>query len=312
VADTLLIYNPAAGRISVRPFISSVIRTLTDHDWRVEVAESLNGRHTTQLARMAAREDFRAVFAIGGDGTAGQAAAGLIGSPTALGILPAGTTNVWAQEMGIHAFVWPHIRALSQNAQILVESKPYAVDVGICNGQPFLMWAGIGLDAMTVKKQTPRKRFEKYLSIPEYAATTIWNATIWHGMNLQVTADDKQVAGHYLLAVANNIRHYATVRISPSAYLDDGQMDLWLFAGSTLADAFRVMFDILSGKHETSDQARCIPFHKAIIKSGTPFSLQVDGEPMQGTQQASIEIIQGGLQLLLPPQARFLLYNETV
>ncbi len=90
-----LIYNPAAGRISVRPFIGSVIRTLNDHGWRVEVAESLNGRHTTQLARMAAQENFRAVFAIGGDGTAGQAAAGLIGSETALGVLPAGTTRYW-------------------------------------------------------------------------------------------------------------------------------------------------------------------------------------------------------------------------
>jgi diacylglycerol kinase (ATP) len=312
MADTLLIYNPAAGRISVRPFIGGVIRTLNDHGWRVEVAESLNGRHTTQLARMAALENFRAVFAIGGDGTAGQAASGLIGSSTALGILPAGTTNVWAQELGINAFVWPHIRALVQNTRLLIESTPCAVDVGMCNGQPFLMWAGIGLDAMTVQKLSPRKRFEKYLSITEYAATTIWNATIWHGMNLQVTADEKQVAGHYLLAVANNIRHYATAKISPLAYLDDGLMDLWLFSGSTLADAFRVMFDILSGLHRTSDQVRCIPFRKALIESGTPFSLQMDGEPMLGTHQASIEVLQGSLQVLIPAHARVLLQGEKV
>ena len=43
--------------------------------------------------------------------------------------------------------------------------NPCAIDVGICNDQPFMMWAGIGLDAMTVKKLKPRKRFEKYLSI---------------------------------------------------------------------------------------------------------------------------------------------------
>ncbi len=312
MADTLLIYNPAAGRISVRPFIGGVIRTLSDHGCRVEVAESLNGRHTTQLARMAAQENYQAVYAIGGDGTAGQAAAGLIGSSTALGVLPAGTTNAWAQELGINAFVWPHLRALSQNARMLAESTPCAMDVGMCNSQPFLMWAGIGLDAMTVQKLMPRKRFEKYLSITQYAATTIWNATIWHGMNLHVTADDKQVEGHYLLAVASNIRHYATAVISPSACLDDGLMDLWLFSGSTLADAFRVMFDILSGQHESSDQARCIPFRKAFIESATPFSLQMDGEPMLGTQQASLEVLQGSLQVLIPPQARVLLRNEKV
>ena len=65
MVDALLIYNPAAGRISVRPFVGGVIHTLNDHGWRVEVAESLNGRHTTQLARVAAQENFRAVFAMG-------------------------------------------------------------------------------------------------------------------------------------------------------------------------------------------------------------------------------------------------------
>ena len=128
-----------------------------------------------------------------------------------------------------------------------------------------MMWAGIGLDALTVKKLEPRKRFEKYLSVPEYFATTVWNATLWHGMNLRVSADDKQVEGHYLLAVASNIRHYigGMAEISPQAYLDDGLMELWLFSGSTLADAFRHFFDMQSGRHLTSDQARCIPFRKA-------------------------------------------------
>ncbi len=304
MVDTLLIYNPAAGRISVGPFIGGVIRTLSDHGWRVEVAESLNGRHTTQLARMAAKENFRAVFAIGGDGTAGQAAAGLIGSQTSLGILPAGTTNVWAQDLGIHAFVWSHIRALSQNARLLAESKPCLIDVGLCNGQPFLMWAGIGLDAMTVKKLTPRKRFEKYLSITEYAATTFLNATLWHGMDLHVTVDDKHIKGHYLLAVATNIRRYAFAELSPHGYLDDGLIDLWLFSGSTLADAFRVMFDMLAGQHTSSDEARCIPFRQATIESETPFSLQMDGEAMLGTQRIFLETLPQKLSILMPQEAR--------
>ena len=314
MADTLLIYNPAAGRISVRPFIGGVIRALNDYGWRVEVAESLNGRHTTQLARMAAQENFHAVFVIGGDGTVGQAASGLIDSETALAVLPAGTANVWALELGMQAFTWPRWRLLHENARLLADVKPCAIDVGLCNDQPFMMWAGIGLDALTVKKLEPRKRFEKYLAVPEYFATTVWNATLWHGMNLRVRADDKQVEGHYLLAVASNIRHYigGLAEISPGTYLDDGLMDLWLLSGSNLADAFRHFFDMQSGRHLTSDQARCIPFRNALIESATPFSLQMDGEPMLGTQQASLVVLQGRLQVLNPPQARVLLCNEKV
>jgi diacylglycerol kinase (ATP) len=309
MVDALLIYNPAAGRVSVRPFIGGVIRTLNDCGWRMEVAESVNGRHTTQLARMAATDHFRAVFAIGGDGTAGQAAAGLIGSQTALSVLPAGTANVWARELGMDAFVWPRWRVLRENARLLAKSNPCIVDVGLCNGQPFLMWAGVGLDALTVKKLEPRKRFEKYLSVPEYFATTVWNVALWHGMDLRVTADEKQVEGHYLLAVASNIRHYlgGVAEISPSAYLDDGEMDLWLLSGSNLMDAFRHFFDMLAGRHLTSEQARRIPFRKAYIESDTPFSLQVDGDPMLGASKVSLEVIPKGLHVLMPAQALHLL-----
>ena len=306
MADALLIYNPAAGRIPVRYFIGGVIRALNDSGWRVEVAESVNGRHTTQLARMAAQENLRAVFAVGGDGTAGQAASGLIGSQTALGVLPAGTANVWARELGINAFTLSHARSLRQNARLLAESEPCAVDVGLCNGQPFLMWAGVGLDAMTVKKLEPRERFEKYLGVPEYFATTVWNMTLWHGMNLRVLADEKQVEGHYLLAVVSNIRHYVggVAQISPHAFINDGQMDLWLFTGSTLADAFRHFFDMRAGRHVTSDLARCIPFRTAHIESEIAFPIQMDGEPMIGATRVDIEVLPRSLRVLMPLQSR--------
>jgi diacylglycerol kinase family enzyme len=212
------------------------------------------------------------------------------------------------------AFTWPRWRSLKENARLLAEVKPCAIDVGLCNDQPFMLWAGIGLDAMTVRKLEPRKRFEKYLSIPEFFAATVWNATLWHGMNLRVSADDKHIEGHYMLAVASNIRHYVggVAEISPEACIDDGVMDLWLFSGSTLADAFRHFFDMLSGRHLTSEQARCIPFHTGSIESSTPFSIQLDGEPMLGALQISIKVVHGGLKVLLPPQAGYLLQAAKV
>jgi len=307
--NALLIYNPAAGRFSAGPFIASVVRTLNQTGWRVEVVETVDGRHARQLARQAANEKFRAVFAIGGDGTVGQVAGGLMGSPTALGVLPAGTANVWAIELGLTAFTWTRWRALRENARLLAEAAVCKVDVGLCNDQPFLMWAGIGLDAITVHKLEPRRRFEKYLAVPQYAATAIWSASIWHGMTLRVWADEKRVEGHFLLAVASNIRHYlgGLATLSPGAYLDDGVMDLWLFSGRNLADAFRHFFAMRAGRHLTSDEARCLPFRRVRIESDTPFSLQMDGEPMLGAQQAVLSIVPRSLCVLIPPQARGLL-----
>lgn len=298
----------------MRPFLSNVIRPLQEHGWRLEVAETVNGRHATQLARLAANENLRAVFAIGGDGTIGQVAAGLVGSQTALGVLPAGTSNVWARELGLPAFTWLNLRALEANARRLAQASVYAIDIGLCNEQPFLMWAGIGLDALTVHKLEPRKRFAKYLATPHYAAATIWNVSLWHGLNLRVWANDRCIEGRFLLAVASNIRHYlgGLTQLSPRACLDDGAMDLWLLSGDDLADAFRHFFNLRAGRHLTSesDQARCVPFQTVRIESDTAFPIQLDGEPMLGTSEANLRVIPKGLRVLLPQEARYLLCLE--
>ena len=303
--DVLLIFNPAAGRFPVKPFIQNIVRTLSANHWRVHVAETLNGRHSTQLARQAGLENYYAAFAIGGDGTVGQVANGLLGSDTALGVLPAGTANVWARELGLPTFTWWRWNSLRENAHLLSKSSIVDIDVGLCNQQAFLMWTGIGLDAMTVNKLEPRKRFYKYLTVPHYMAATIYNVSFWHGMNLNVWADDQKVEGHYLLAIASNIRHYmgGLSEISPQALIDDGKMELWLLSGSTLADTFRHFFELASGRHITSDYARCILFQKLRIESETPFSIQMDGEPMLAGNKVEISIIQRGLHVLLPPQA---------
>jgi len=303
--NAILIYNPAAGRLSVKPFIPGIVRVLNSKDWQVQVAETLNGRHTTQLAHQAAIEGYQAAFAIGGDGTVGHVASGLIGSQTALGVLPAGTSNVWARELGLPAFTWAHLNCLRENSQILADCPICDVDVGFCNGQPFLMWTGIGLDAMTVQKLEPRKRFYKYISVPHFAATTIYNASLWHGMNLNVWADGLKVEGHYLLAVASNIRHYlgGMAVISPEAYIDDGIMELWLFSGSNLADAFRHLFELTSGRHITSESTRCIHFKRLRIESEIPFSIQMDGDPMMAGKQTEISVLPLGLRVLLPANA---------
>ena len=308
----LLLYNPAAGRVPVRSFVRGILRPLRAAGWRVEIAETLSGSHATQVARHAAAEKFDAVFAIGGDGTVGQIASGLMNSETALGVLPAGTMNVWATELGQHTFDWLHNQALQQNARLLANAPVYRVDVGMCNDHPFLLWTGIGLDAMTIQQLEPRPRFVKYVSVPQYFAATVWNAAIWHGMDLRVWADDQRVDGHYLLAVATNIRRYVggMAVLSPDAYLDDGEMDMWLMSGNNIADALRHFFDLLAGRHLTSDQARCLAFHSARVESDTAISIQVDGEPMLAGKLAELKIEKQALKVIMPPKGLDLLKEK--
>src|SRR5258706_7175299 len=103
--SAIIVYNPAAGRFSVKPFIKSAVKELESEGWQVEAAETRSGAHTIELAKQAAAEKRDAVFAVGGDGTIGNVVNGLVGSETALGVLPAGTANLWGYEFGVDSFL---------------------------------------------------------------------------------------------------------------------------------------------------------------------------------------------------------------
>src|SRR4030042_753237 len=72
---------------------------------------------------------------------------------------------------------------------------------GLGGSTPFLMWAGVGLDAFAIHHIEPRQRSEKFFANMTYVAETVWHASYWRGNNLFVTADHLHVSGHYLLAV---------------------------------------------------------------------------------------------------------------
>jgi len=309
--SAIIVYNPAAGRFSVKPFLKSTVKELESNGWKVDTAETQSGEHTIELAKQAAAEKKDAVFAVGGDGTIGNVVNGLIGSDTALAVLPAGTANVWSIELGLRPFTWAHPWVLRKNASILANAPCYAVDVGKCNDFAFMMWAGIGLDALTIQSLEPRIRIEKFFAMPEYAAKTILNAAQWSGIRLRLWADEHEVEGHFILAVATNIRHYmgGLSVISPEAYLDDNLLDLWLFSGSNLGDALRHAYDLWRGNHITSGAAHRITFHNLRVEADSPYWVQTDGEPRGSTRTTEITVQARALKMLMPPQGMELIKN---
>jgi YegS/Rv2252/BmrU family lipid kinase len=312
--SAVIVYNPAAGRFPVKPFIKSAVEELETAGWRVDVQATRSGTHTVELARQAAAEKKDAVFAVGGDGTIGNVVNGLIDSDTALGVLPAGTANVWSMELGLSPFAWTRPWVLRQNASLLANAPVHYIDVGMCNEFSFMMWAGIGLDALTIQSIEPRIRLEKFFAMPEYTARTIWKAATWNGIHLRLWADGEEVEGRFILAVATNIRHYmgGLSKLSPDAYLDDGLLDMWLFSGSHLGDALRHAYDMWRGNHFTSDTARRIAFQSLRIEAESPYWIQTDGEPRGSTQRTDIHVRSRALRMLMPPRGMNLLKNGSL
>lgn len=264
-------------------------------------------------AQQASEQGLDAYFVVGGDGTINLAARGLVGSQTALGVLPGGTANVFAQELGLRGLSWTRIMALEESVRQLMHAEARWVDLGWCDSTPFLLWAGVGLDAFVIHRIEPRARWEKHFAVLGYAASSVWHAATWHGINMSLTADGELIQGHYLMGLASNVHLYAggIAQLSPQARLDDGILDLWLFEGATLGDAVQCAWDVFSGRHTEKDRVRLINFQSLIIETEVPMYLQVDGEPVfSDSRKFELHVQKQALKVLVPHNTPWQLFSE--
>ncbi len=298
-----MIYNPNAGRFPSLMLAERAVQVLESSGWSIRLIGTHSAGHVTDLAKRAAREHKDALFVVGGDGTINLAVRGLAGSDTALGVLPGGTANVLAQELGLPGLTWTRWMALEESARLLKNATVREADIGECGGVPFLMWAGIGLDAFAIHHIEPRPRVEKLFANAVYAASAAYHASLWRGVNLQVTSDRSHISGHFLMALISNIHLYAggLAKVSPSALLDDGLMDLWLFEGATVGDTIQLVLDLYAGRHVDSEKAHQLSFTNLRLESDSSLYVQVDAEPLEYDEHCiEIKVISKGIKLLVP------------
>lgn len=305
MTSTILVYNPTAGRYPSRMLTERAAKVLESHGWQVGIEVSTDGSQIPVLAREAVQENLDSIIIVGGDGSINKALPSLVGTDTALGVLPAGTGNVWAQELGLPGLSWTRWRALEESAHRLANGVTRQVDVGKCAGKYFLLWSGIGIDAFIVHRIEPRKQWEKNFTLVRYAADVVWSASRWQGVDIRVLVDGTQVEGKYMLVEVSNIRLYAggLATLSPQATLDDGLMELWLFEGDSLEEILQQAWALLSGRHVNSERVKFVQFNRIVLESDSPIYLQMDGEPEVGGKQVAISVLPRQLKVIVPDQA---------
>jgi diacylglycerol kinase (ATP) len=307
-----LIYNPVAGRYPSWLLVERAVKLFIQNGWEIHLESSMTREHVTQLAYQAVEEGMDALFVVGGDGTINNALPGLLNSQTALGILPAGTANVWAQELGLASLTWTRWNAIQYCASLLTQGSIFEIDVGECNGRSFLLWAGVGLDGYIVHRIEPRSRWAKNLAVLHYGASAIWYASQWHGMNIQIEADGQAIGGHYLLVLASNITLYAggILHLSHENRLDDGQMELWLLEGESMGDTIQRAWDLTAGQKDHSEQIRKLSFTHLVLESDSPLYVQLDGEPWPIFGKVEIKVKPKALRVLVPRLPHPLLFRD--
>jgi diacylglycerol kinase (ATP) len=223
----LILFNPAAGQANLRAALEAAATTWRQAGWQVEICPTEYAGHGTVLAQQAAQAGVSVVAAAGGDGTVNEVVNGIVNTPTALAVLPIGTVNIWAREMGLPLDV-------RQSAQAFLEATRAQVDVGKATSpageRHFLLMAGIGFDAaVTAGVRSEQKRRLGAIAYVKHAFHLAWQ---FQGIRTHLRIDGKRIPGRVLMLVIGNSQLYGgVVKITAHAVLDDGLLDVCVIKG---------------------------------------------------------------------------------
>lgn len=296
-----LVFNPVAGTRDMTRLVHGAAETMRAGGWQVSVLPTRQPGDMNQLAAQAVRDGAQAVFAAGGDGTVGAVAEALAGSEAVMGVLPVGTANIWALELGL-AHRLDTADAVARCVAVQIQAPVRRVDMGRCGDRAFLLWAGIGLDAHVIAGIEPRpwwgKRFgEKYF----YVAGLIAAMNI-RGANMTVRATSGSVTGRKLLAVVSNVRRYAGASnmLDPLACAADGTMSVWTMDGDHYFHALEQLRRYELARHIGHPKVQSLTGSTIHIKLDRPVQMQFDGELAGRVAEASFDVWRGALRVFVP------------
>jgi diacylglycerol kinase (ATP) len=321
-----LIYNPSGGQVVVRHELDNVVDFLNRYGWSVTLRETSKPLEATELARHAVNQGAKVVVAAGGDGTVNEVANGLVNTDVALGVLPVGTTNTWALQMGIPALnpIIPGIQAvkliaaleeriarplpasyyrkvLLNAARVLVEGHTVAVDMGELSGRHFLMWAGMGFDAAIAQSIPLREK--RALGSWAYVFPTIESIYKYSGTDVYLNLDGKVVKASTPFIVVSNIQLYGgVIAIGAKACVNDAKLDVCIFKGGGFFTFVQQAAKVLAHKHLQDPTVEYYQCREIVVESAHSLPVHVDGEPFT-TTPAAIHTVPSSLKVIVPKTA---------
>ncbi|HEX4438506.1 MAG TPA: diacylglycerol kinase family protein [Thermoanaerobaculia bacterium] len=268
----ILIYNPTAGQKDRRKQMSDVIDRARERGIELINAPTTGPGDATEIVRTFLKRGLDVVVASGGDGTISEVAAGLAGSAVPLAILPSGTSNVLAVELGIPLDV------IAAEA-LLIDGVPTPIPIADVDGRPFLMWAGSGLDARIMENMN--LTLKRWLGRAGIFFTAAKEFAQYEFPRLEVEIDGTTHEATF--AVVSRARHYAgNWIIAPDARIGGEAFEVLIFPHRDKAKLFQMFVAMQRGRgeHLNDGLAKIVSGRDVSIRSLESYAVevQVDGD----------------------------------
>jgi YegS/Rv2252/BmrU family lipid kinase len=299
--SSYLIYNPAAGKLQRNPsLIPQVLDTLRANGHSIQPLPTRAPGDAPNLARQCVANGAYSVYVAGGDGTVNEVVNGLAGSHVPLGVLPGGTANCLAVELGIGTDL---LRAARGTARW----QARRIALGLCRNtnqdqRYFVAMAGAGVDAQIVRDVNPGVK-------RKLGKVAYWLAgfgSMWKKLpELQVQSAAGQARVSF--ALASRVRNYGgDLEIAKSIHLGTPKFETVLFEGQYAFRYMKYLAGVLVNQHRgmSGVHVHLLDHLELRAVNGHPIYVQLDGEEF-GQLPVKLEVAPDALTLLVPPETEW-------
>ncbi|MCD8292702.1 MAG: diacylglycerol kinase family lipid kinase [Prevotellaceae bacterium] len=284
------IVNPISGT-QEKTHILKCVHERIDRD--IYVPEIIHTDYAGQAVELAARlsaEGYFAVVAVGGDGTINEVARSLVGTRTALGIIPCGSGNGLARHLQLPM-------EAKRAVEVINEGVTGFMDYGKINDTPFFCTCGIGFDAFVSLKfsesgrRGPLTYLEKALvEILKYRPETYEVETDGSTSRYQA----------FLIACGNASQYGNNAYITPQATVTDGLLDVTILEPFTVLDVPSLAFQLFNKTIDQNSRIKTVRCRSLHIHRAKPGVVHFDGDPVMMGQDIEVDVIQHKLSVILP------------
>lgn len=286
----VFIVNPKSGTLGKTNWIAISTKMLAQ-EFDLEFQYTTHRGHACELAQKAAANKVAIVAAVGGDGTVNEIASALIHTDTALAILPLGSGNGLARDLGISTLLpFSAVEAIKKG-------KTIQIDYGTANGVPFFCTCGVGFDAHISRIfATNKKRgFWNYviLAIREYFRYKPVECTLEY--------DGKTEKKKAFIVNCANIQQLGNnAYIAPKANYTDGLLNVTILKPFGLIGAVRLGTFLFLRQIDKIKYAETFECERLVLNIPTDTPFHYDGEADQVPNRIEIEAVKLGLKVIVP------------
>jgi diacylglycerol kinase (ATP) len=287
VTNTVVILNPTAGNSETVKRWQERVESVAGGS---QVWVTSRSGEAEALARRAVKEGFMRIVAGGGDGTVNHVANGLAGSNAALGVLPMGTVNVFAMELGLP------LHNLELCWDIIEAGSTRLVDLPSANGKYFVQLAGVGLDAQVVKETS--LAFKRSFGPLSYLISAAQIAAR-QPPRLFVESKDASTAEGSFVLIGNGRLYGGPFPFFKHASIDDGLFDVVVFKRLGYLEIIKYLQDVVFSSDIAVPEIEYFQTRRLRLTSEQDVPLELDGE-LAGNCPVEFEIQERALRVLVP------------